>query len=91
MFRTQNRRKEARVKYVAVGSGHIIVAAEALGKNGVLRAVFAAGQGESGQLGLGGTPEFIERFVEVEALRGAKLKGLHAAGWSTWVIVGKGT
>ncbi|KAF2263399.1 hypothetical protein CC78DRAFT_534011 [Lojkania enalia] len=84
--------RPATVTDVAVGHGHVLVAAEANGdRNKVLRAVFAAGQGESGQLGLGSSAEFVENFTEVEMLRDKKVKSLICAGWSSWVVVERGS
>ena len=76
--------REAQITRVAVGSGHVIVAAET--KKGE-RAVFAAGQGGCGQLGLSGTPEFLEEFTELKGLRKRKVVEIRASGWSTWVVV----
>lgn len=77
----------ARVVDVAVGSGHVLVAAELETESGVERAVFAAGQCEYGQLGIGEKKAFVKDFVEVTALRGKKVVSLAAAGWSSWVVV----
>ncbi|KAF2178714.1 hypothetical protein K469DRAFT_717929 [Zopfia rhizophila CBS 207.26] len=79
--------REARVTDVATGSGHILVVAEVEAMAKVERAVFAAGQGESGQLGVGGTPKFVDEFTEVRELRGKKVRSLVCAGWSSWVVV----
>ncbi|KAF2277635.1 uncharacterized protein EI97DRAFT_432494 [Westerdykella ornata] len=79
----------ARATHVAVGSGHVLVAAEAdvqeTGK--VLRAVFAAGNAEYGQLGIGRKRKFVDNFVEVPDFRGCKVVDLAAAGWASWVLV----
>jgi alpha-tubulin suppressor-like RCC1 family protein len=72
-----------RVVDVAVGHGHILAAVEA----GESRAVFAAGEGESGQLGLGEAAKFQSGFTEISGLRGKKVKSMAAAGWSSWVVV----
>ncbi|KAF2798923.1 hypothetical protein K505DRAFT_295637 [Melanomma pulvis-pyrius CBS 109.77] len=80
------RGREARVTHVAVGSGHVIVAAESAGGRNVERSVFAAGQGESGQLGVGAVLEFTEGFREVEWLRGRKVLAVEVEGWSSWVV-----
>lgn len=78
--------KEACVTDVAVGLGHVLVAAEVVMPNQMLRRVFAAGQGENGQLGLGAERNFVEEFVEVDALRGTRVRSLKAAGWSSWAV-----
>lgn len=80
--------REARVRDVAIGSGHILVAAECEVDGVSSRAVLAAGQGESGQLGLGGNPIFVDSFREIPGLDGYEVKCLAAAGWSSWVILG---
>ncbi|KAF2659400.1 RCC1/BLIP-II, partial [Lophiostoma macrostomum CBS 122681] len=74
---------EARVVDVAVGHGHILVAVEV----GEDTAVFAAGEGESGQLGLGEAIKFQSDFTEIPGLRGLKVKNMAAAGWSSWVVM----
>ena len=70
---------------VAIGSGHILVAAEK--ETGEL-VVFAAGCGAEGQLGTGRTVDFESEFIEVVALRGRRIKQLAAAGWSSYVVEG---
>ena len=68
---------------VAIGFGHILVAAkEGTGEH----VVFAAGCGAEGQLGLGRTDDFLQQFEEVVALRGKRTTQLAAAGWSSFVI-----
>ncbi|KAH7122400.1 regulator of chromosome condensation 1/beta-lactamase-inhibitor protein II [Dendryphion nanum] len=79
--------REARVKDVAIGSGHIIVAAEVELDGVCSRAVFAAGQGESGQLGMGIKLNFTEAFERIEGLDGREVMDLAAAGWSSWVLL----
>ncbi|ORX96023.1 regulator of chromosome condensation 1/beta-lactamase-inhibitor protein II [Clohesyomyces aquaticus] len=82
---------EARVTHVAVGMGHILIAAETKFE----WAVFSMGEGKEGQLGLGvpgvggKPPAFMDTLQEVEALRGRKVTSLHCAGWSSWVVVVK--
>ena len=68
---------------VAIGSGHILVAAER--ETGEL-VVFAAGCGAEGQLGTGRVVDHGKEFVEVVALRGNRIKQLAAAGWSSFVV-----
>jgi hypothetical protein len=70
---------------VAIGSGHILVAAEK--ETGEL-VVFAAGCGAEGQLGTGRAVEYESEFVEVIALRGLRINQLAAAGWSSFVVTG---
>lgn len=77
----------ARITDVAIGFGHIIVAAEAESRGQVLRAVFTAGQGESGQSGNWRSCSFAPGFSEEQSLIGKKVKSLIAAGWSSWVVV----
>ncbi|KAF1962818.1 hypothetical protein CC80DRAFT_98042 [Byssothecium circinans] len=82
--------RAATVTDVAVGWGHVLVAAEVQAGSGVLRAVFAAGCNERGQLGLGSkTSEcvFVEDFTEVKAFRGKKTRGIACAGWSSYVMI----
>lgn len=67
---------------VAIGSGHILVAA----KNDEEHVVFAAGCGREGQLGLGRTADFLEEFEEVVALRGKSIVQLEAVGWSSYAV-----
>ncbi|KAJ8117322.1 hypothetical protein OPT61_g1442 [Boeremia exigua] len=69
---------------VAVGFGHILVAAR--NERGD-RVVLAAGCGDEGQLGLGKTCEFLPEFAEVTELRGKAITQLMATGWSSFMIV----
>jgi hypothetical protein len=75
--------KEAVVYDVAVGSGHVLVAAKSSDGNHV---VFAAGCGSEGQLGLGRSVDFQEEFEEIVALRNKRVIQLEAAGWSSFVV-----
>jgi hypothetical protein len=68
---------------VAIGSGHILVAAEK--ETGEL-VVFAAGCGAEGQLGTGRAVIYEKEFKEVVALRGNRVRQLAAAGWSSFVV-----
>ncbi|KAF2196267.1 hypothetical protein GQ43DRAFT_266688 [Delitschia confertaspora ATCC 74209] len=79
----------ARVTNVGVGIGHIVIAAETdeNGGNEKKRAVFAAGKGESGQLGLGESVLFVGKLTEVPEFRGRVVREIGCAGWSTWVVV----
>ncbi len=79
--------QEATVYDVAVGYGHILVAAEMCETGGdTKRALFAAGDNSGNQLGLGTETNFKETFEEVTALRGKRIVQLVAAGWSTYVV-----
>jgi hypothetical protein len=77
--------KEAIVSDVAVGFGHVLVAAEVPG--GGERAVLAAGSGTDGQLGLGMNVQFQGEFQEILTLRGKRVVQLVAAGWSSALVV----
>ncbi|KAH9865047.1 hypothetical protein IAQ61_008993 [Plenodomus lingam] len=76
---------EARVYDVAIGHGHIVVAAEAvdLGRSKRKCAVFAAGENSQRQLGPGLPNEFSGEFEEIVGLRDKRVTQLAAAGWST--------
>lgn len=79
---------EARVYDVAIGHGHILLAAEVGGaEKGVRRAVFAAGDNTRGQLGLGTESAYVKEFAEVLDWRDRKVVSLHAAGWSSFAIL----
>jgi hypothetical protein len=80
--------EEARAHDVAIGHGHILVAAE-VQKAGMeaIRAVFAAGDNSKSQLGLGATGEFRADFEEVVAWRGKQIVQLIAAGWSSFAVI----
>jgi alpha-tubulin suppressor-like RCC1 family protein len=69
---------------VAIGCGHILVAAEDETGEYV---VFAAGCGAEGQLGTGRMVEYEKFFTEVVALRGKCIKQLAAAGWSSFIVI----
>jgi hypothetical protein len=79
--------KEAVVCGVAVGCGHVLVAAEVPDAEGGERAVLAAGQGSDGQLGLGESSRFQGEFGEILALKGKEVIQLVTAGWSSCVVV----
>ncbi|KAF1359901.1 hypothetical protein EJ07DRAFT_117098 [Lizonia empirigonia] len=68
---------------VAIGFGHILVAAK---DNDGQRAVFSAGCGSEGQLGLGRIIDFLGEFEEAVELRGKSIMQLEAAGWSSYVV-----
>jgi hypothetical protein len=78
---------QAWVYNVAVGHGHLLVAAE-VRKEGcaVKRAVLCAGVNNKGQLGLGTEEKFVEEFQEIAAFRDLKIEQMVAAGWSSLVI-----
>ncbi|KAF2848889.1 hypothetical protein T440DRAFT_149777 [Plenodomus tracheiphilus IPT5] len=81
--------REARVYDVAIGHGHVVVAAEVVGVGGRVRnrAVFAAGDNSRSQLGVALRKEFIEEFEEITALRDERVTQLAAAGWSSHVVL----
>jgi hypothetical protein len=81
--------RAVQVTDVAVGNGHVLYAAECLDACGscLERSVWAAGQGEYGQLGLGTMEKFVDEFKEVVWFQGKRVKSLTAVGWSSWVIV----
>ncbi|KNG50034.1 serine threonine-protein kinase nek9 [Stemphylium lycopersici] len=76
---------EASVYDVAVGYGHVLVAAEAGAGPADARTVFAAGDNARGQLGVT-KKSFQSEFIEVVALRGKRIAQLSAAGWSSFVV-----
>lgn len=76
---------EAQIRDVAIGHGHVLVAAESGYSSAKKRAVFAAGDNSMGQLGLEERP-FYSAFREVEGLRGKQVAQLFAAGWSSFVV-----
>ncbi|KAL6703295.1 hypothetical protein ACN47E_010002 [Coniothyrium glycines] len=78
---------EATVYDVAIGHGHILVAAEvlAVGKKPVL-AVFAAGDNSRNQLSLDAASPFVKSFQEVAMLRGKRVVHLSAVGWSSTIV-----
>jgi hypothetical protein len=78
--------KEARAYDVAVGFGHILVAARDDSGN---RVVFGAGCGSEGQLGVGSLPDFCEEFCELEALRNKEVIQMKASGWTSLVVIGE--
>ncbi|KAI4679254.1 hypothetical protein J4E81_010507 [Alternaria sp. BMP 2799] len=79
--------QDAKVYEVAVGHGHILVAAQTCKTEGrVKRVLFAAGDNNRGQLGLATDADFKKRFEGVTALRDERIIQLAAAGWSTYVL-----
>ena len=76
---------DARVYDVAVGHGHVLVAAVAGAGPAETRGVFAAGENARGQLGVMGK-SFHREFTEIVALRGKRIAQLSAAGWSSFVV-----
>lgn len=68
---------------VAIGFGHVLVAAK---NDGGKHAVFAAGRNSESQLGLGRAVDFVDEFEEVPALRDKKVMQLVGAGWSSYVV-----
>jgi hypothetical protein len=79
--------EEAFVYDVAVGYGHVLVAAE-VQKPGcaTTRAVLRAGCNSKGQLGLPTRREFVEDFEAIAAFKDVKIQSLVATGWSTLVV-----
>ncbi|KAF1829472.1 hypothetical protein BDW02DRAFT_573959 [Decorospora gaudefroyi] len=79
--------QEASVYDVAIGYGHILVAAESSGSAGEKkRSLFVAGDNSRNQLGLGAQGDFFKDFEEVVALRGKQVTQLAAAGWSSFIV-----
>lgn len=79
--------QEARVYDVAVGHGHILVAAEVVKSDSLVhRVVLAAGDNEAGQLGLDLERDYMNNFREVVMLRGERVEQLMAAGWTSFVV-----
>ncbi|KAH7556525.1 hypothetical protein J3E72DRAFT_383839 [Bipolaris maydis] len=77
---------EASVYQVAIGHGHILVAAESANASPAKeRVVFGAGDNSMGQLGLEAR-RFYSAFHEVQSLRGKRVAQLYAAGWSSFVV-----
>ncbi|CAO2650957.1 Nn.00g092540.m01.CDS01 [Neocucurbitaria sp. VM-36] len=80
--------EEAKVYDIAVGHGHVLVAAEVSRHEGGRKcAVFAAGDNSRGQLGLGTKGDFVENFEEVRSMRGKWIEQLVAAGWCSFGVV----
>lgn len=76
--------REARAYDVALGHGHILVAAEdGIGKY----VVFGAGCAAEGQLGIPGTIQLQKDFHQVEAFTGKRVIQMMASGWSSFVVV----
>ncbi|KAF2829691.1 hypothetical protein CC86DRAFT_284709 [Ophiobolus disseminans] len=79
--------EEAYVVDVAVGHGHVLVAAEVQRKSdSEKRAVFAAGDNSKGQLGFDPSRPYLPDFEEVVAFRGKKIQQLAASGWSSYIV-----
>ena len=71
-----------------MGSGHLVVAAEAKNLEKVLkRALFSAGQGETGQLGLGQNLKFLANLTEVQELSMKRVRSMACGGNSSFVVV----
>jgi len=76
---------------VAIGHGHVLVAAEKTMSSGVLkRVVFAAGENGKGQLGCCPSKEHLQDFEEVRVLRGRRIEQLATSGWSTYIVTSGG-
>jgi len=79
--------QEARVYDVAIGHGHVLVAAELAGSaRQNKRVVYGAGDNSRNQLGLGAEKNFLDTFEEVVALRGKQVVQLVAAGWCSFIV-----
>jgi hypothetical protein len=79
--------EEASVYDVAVGHGHVLVAAEVPVEGGsTRRAVLGAGTNGKGQLELSSKAEFVHDFEELPAFRGLKIEQMAATAWSTFVV-----
>ncbi|KAJ4369000.1 hypothetical protein N0V83_006082 [Neocucurbitaria cava] len=79
--------EEATVYDIAVGHGHVLVAARVSGQDGGRKcALFAAGNDSRGQLGLNRKGEFAENFGEVVTLKGKWIEQIVAGGWSSFVL-----
>jgi hypothetical protein len=79
--------KGARVCDVAIGHGHVLVAAEVCGiGEETKRVLFAAGDNGRTQLGPETGTHFKERFEEVKSMRGKRIIQLVAAGWSSYIV-----
>jgi hypothetical protein len=79
--------EEASVYDVAIGHGHIMIAAEVRIVGSIKRrALFAAGVNNNGQTGLAPGVGFVAHFTETLALRDMKIEQLVATGWTTFVV-----
>jgi hypothetical protein len=79
--------QEACVYDVAIGHGHVLVAAEVQQSGGnTRRAVLSAGVNTKGQLGLAPKSKSIQDFEEISEFRGAKIEQMVATAWSTLVV-----
>ncbi|OCK75486.1 hypothetical protein K432DRAFT_308384 [Lepidopterella palustris CBS 459.81] len=79
---------DATVTDFGIGTGHLVVVARVEEDGEVVkRAVLACGQGESGQLGIGGRPEFVGNLMEIEALRDMDVTGVMCGGRSSFLAV----
>lgn len=78
----------ARVHDVAIGHGHIVVAAEVMNPQGSVkrRTIFAAGDNSRNQLGPGLASGFVGEFEEIVVLRDRRVTQLAAAGWTTHIV-----
>jgi hypothetical protein len=79
--------EEAFVYDVAIGHGHVLVAAEVCrGGGNTRRAVLGAGLNGKGQLGLSSKADFVQDFKEILAFSDAKIGQMAATAWSTFVV-----
>lgn len=79
--------EEARPYDVAIGNGHVLVAAEVQRADGTKRrAVLSAGANDRGQTGSSSRSAFVEDFEEIVTFRGMKIEEIVASGWTTFVV-----
>jgi hypothetical protein len=79
--------EEAYTHCVAIGHGHVLVAAEVKEAGSTTkRAVLGAGVNNKGQLGSHLRGEFVEDFEEISAFRDKRIEQMVAIGWTTLVV-----
>jgi hypothetical protein len=79
---------EARPYDVAIGNGHVLVAAEVRKTDGTMsRVVFGAGANDRGQIGLSSESAFSQEFEEIVAFRDMSIEEVVATGWSTYIVM----
>jgi hypothetical protein len=77
----------ASVYDVAIGHGHIIIAAGVrTAETTRRRALFAAGVNDKGQMGLPAGLRYVAHFTEIFAMRDTMIERLVATGWTTFVV-----